>query len=457
MFYRKTIEALTRWKDTKEKSLLVYGARQVGKTTLIRDFCERSFPSFAEINFASNARALELLLETRDLDDFLLKLSLLVPNDFLHGGVLFLDEIQEYYRARRKRIDIKPDFATKYVDVLTLAKPIAEQGAFRLILSGSMLGVSLFDVNLNPTGYVQNLTMYPMDFEEYLLAMGVDQGLITRLSNAFHQNEEVDPSLNENMLSLFREYMLVGGMPEAVKTYKEKKSFSALRLVHESILDWYRKDIVKYAPLDSRLIIAEMFELLPSEIAAKNRKFVKSHLDVKNFKNLDLKDRYLWLSSAGIAIPIHNVTNPAFPLRLSQDSKLVKLFASDVGLLSSCLFDDEAKALLLQNEAKADFGAVYENVVAEELLTHGHRPYYHSLKKEGEVDFILEKGLDVLPIEVKSGKGGERFTYPHPSLNRLLESHPEIEMAYVFGNTNVFSESPRIKNYPLYMIDFLRR
>ena len=456
MLQRKVTSQLERWKRSSNNALLVYGARQVGKTTAIRDFCSSAFHKTAEINFSFDAHATSLFLEVKNLKDFEATLALLLGYDPQEGDVVFFDEIQVYYEARQRAIAANPEFANRSTDLLTLAKPIAEQGKYRLILSGSLLGVTVFGINLNPTGFVDEITMYPMDFEEFLWADKVPETFISQAKSCFEQFAPMGEELNGFFLAEYRKYTVVGGLPEAVRRYVETKSLADASLAQQSVLSWYRKDIIKYAPAGSRLIILEMFQILPSEVNAKNKKFVKSHMDVPNFKNLDLKDRFLWLSSAGIALPVYNVDNPVSPLRSSVNCKTVKLFSNDVGLLVNQLFEGELQDSLLLPSSGFDFGAVYENAAATQLLCHGFLPYYHSNKKGGEIDFLIEKDLQVLPIEIKSGKPNERGLYEHKALDHYLESNPG-KIGYVFGNTNVFSERPNIRNYPIYMLEFLSK
>lgn len=212
-----------------------------------------------------------------------------------------------------------------------------------MILSGSLLGVSIFSVNLNPTGYLRKITMYPMDFEEFLLANNINQNVIDDVKKGFIDKKPISSSIHELFLDLFNKYIFIGGLPAAVQGYVDDKSIELTSNALDSIDDWYKGDIIKYANKEDRLIILEMYNLLASEITMKNRKFVKSHLDVPNFKNLNLKDRFLWLKNAGIAIPTYNVTNPVYPLKISEDSKIVKLFFSDVGLLTHHIFGKEEK------------------------------------------------------------------------------------------------------------------
>ena len=225
----------------------------------------------------------------------------------------------------------------------------------------------------------------------------------------------------------------------------------------DNVNNWYKEDIIKYASKEDRLIILEMYNLLSSEISMQNRKFIKSHLDVPNFKNVDLRDRFLWLKSAGIALPTYNVSNPVFPLKISEDSKLVKLFMGDVGLLSYQLFDRDAKTKLVIDGSLFDLGALYENAVAELLTAHGYDTYFHSTKKHGEIDFIIENNTKIYPIEIKSGKMGRFNRYFHPALDNVLSVHKEIEEAWLFGINNIQKENNTIIMFPIYMIDFVRK
>ena len=458
MLFRKKINDLSLWKEKETTALLIDGARQVGKTTLIREFI-KGFNRSIEIDFTKNAEALSLLLEIRNYEDFTNRLSIISPITLQsRDDVLFLDEIQYYYEARANRIKEDPTYKERYIDIITLAKEIADRGQFRLILSGSMLGTTLFSINLNPTGYLRKMTMYPMDFEEFLLASGIASGLIDEIKGYFHEKKPVPESLHEYLLSKFREYIFVGGFPKAVECYLQDKTLELTSDALSSIDLWYREDISKYSEVSDRLVILEMYDILASEITMKNKKFVKSHLDLPNFKNLDLKDRFLWLKAAGIAIPTYNVTNPVVPLKISQDNKIVKLFMGDVGLLTYRLFDNAAKRKLIQDAKGIDLGAIYENAVAELLTGHGYPPYFQSTKKRGEIDFIIESNLKVIPIEIKAhGPDKQDGEFSHPALTNLLIDHPEIKESWLFGHTNIRYETPKICLFPIYMIDFVAR
>ena len=371
---------------------------------------------------------------------------------------MFLDEIQYYYEIRESRIAKDPSFKERYIDIITLSKEICNRGQFRLILSGSMLGVSLFNINHNPTGYLKEITMYPMDFEEFLLANNISESIIDEIKESFISKKVVPESLNNLLLKKYNEYLFIGGYPLAVQGYVEDKDLYLTSSALDNIDNWYSQDIIKYASKEDRLIILEMYNIMPSEISKKNKKFVKSHLDVPNFKNLDLDDRYLWLKNAGIAIPTYNISNPIYPLELSKDYKIVKLFMSDVGLLTHKLFDKEEKKKMLVDSSDIDLGSIAENAVAELLTAHGYKSYFQSNKKRGEVDFIIEKNMNMIPIEIKSSKPNiNTGLYEHNALNNLLSAHEEIKESWVFGLNNVKQENDRIWMFPIYMTEFIRK
>ena len=458
MLYRKVIREFENWKNKEKSALLVKGARQVGKTRLIEEFI-KTFDNFIEIDFTKNTEALSLLLEVKHYDDFINRLSL-ISSTKLNGqnDVLFLDEIQYYYEIRESRIAKDPSFKERYIDIITLSKEICDRGQFRLILSGSMLGVSLFNINHNPTGYLKEITMYPMDFEEFLLANNISESIIDEIKESFISKKVVPESLNNLLLKKYNEYLFIGGYPLAVQGYVEDKDLYLTSSALDNIDNWYSQDIIKYASKEDRLIILEMYNIMPSEISKKNKKFVKSHLDVPNFKNLDLDDRYLWLKNAGIAIPTYNISNPIYPLELSKDYKIVKLFMGDVGLLTHKLFDKEAKKKMLVDSSDIDLGSIAENAVAELLTAHGYKSYFQSNKKRGEVDFIIEKNMNIIPIEIKSSKPNMNTgLYEHNALNNLLSAHEEIKESWVFGLNNVKQENDRIWMFPIYMTEFIRK
>jgi predicted AAA+ superfamily ATPase len=454
---RKIEEKLKDWKETRNQALLVKGARQIGKTYIIEHFIKKEFKSYKEVNFANNPLALEAFSTLKDYSDFKLKLALIFGDiDDSRDSVIFFDEIQLVYRHREELKINKPESLYATVDPITLIKEVVQKEKRRYIFSGSLLGINMEGILLNPIGYMDVFKMYPLDFTEFLWAKGISSTVIDNLKKCFINREKVDNSIHTKMLSLFHEYILVGGMPEAVNNYINNNNFPRVSNIQEQIIGFYHRDIVTYTNISERLAIQEVFDAIPSELSSKNKRFKKNKLDLKNAKNLDLSDRFLWLTKAGVALPTYNVTDVTYPLKLNEQRKTLKLFLNDVGMLSSILLTDDTKKKLLNNEINVNYGAPFENVVAQELMCHGYSPlYYFNSKKMGEIDFVLENNENILPLEIKSGKSKENSTYDHKALDNVLIKHPNIKEALVFSEENTFSENKVITNLPIYLIEFL--
>ena len=455
---RKIEQRLLKWKNTRFQALLVKGARQIGKTYSIETFLNKEYKVVKEVNFANNATALEAFSNLKNYEDFEVKLALIfgdVTND--DKSVVFFDEIQLIYRRRDEMVKRDPKSCDGTVDIVTLIKDVASKDKRRYIISGSLLGVNMEGVLLSPAGYMDVIKMYPMDFEEFLWAKGISKILIAELRKNFEECVSVDKTIHEEMLSLFREYVLIGGMPEAVKKYIKNSDFGEVTLAQEQILGYYHRDIVTYTSIDERLAVQEVFDTIPSEIDAKNKRFIKTKLDLVNVKNLDLSDRFLWLDKAGVVLPVYNVADVTYPLRITEQRKTLKLFLSDVGLLSCLLLGEEGRKKMLLGDIKVNYGAPFENVVAQELSAHGFAPlHYWNNKKSGEIDFVVEDNNEILPLEIKSGKSNGDSLYNHRALNNCLEGHKKIKKALVFSSENTFKETKTIINYPIYFISFLK-
>ncbi|MCD8363423.1 MAG: AAA family ATPase [Lachnospiraceae bacterium] len=434
MIFRKIERELQHFfSSEKRKALLVTGARQVGKTYIIEKAGKAAFESFVEINFIENAQARELFENAADTETLLLRISAVANAPLIPGKTLiFLDEVQECR------------------EIVTAIKFLVEEGSYRYILSGSLLGVDLKDIRSVPVGYMDILEMYPLDLEEFALANGVSDRVLGALRTAFDERRPVDSLIHEKMMELFRLYLIVGGMPAAVQTYRETKNLQEVVRVQQSIVTLYKKDIAKYDP-ENKLYLEEIFDLIPSELNAKNKRFILKRLN-ENFKFSRYHHSFLWLADAGVALPVFCVEEPTAPLLLSRSTNLFKLFLADVGLLAS-MYMDGIQVRILNRETEVNFGSVYENVVAQELKAHGFDLYYFNSKKQGELDFVLEQGGEVLPIEVKSGKDYER----HAALCNVMKNERyHIPVAYVFHNGNV-SVSDRVVYYPVYMLMFLEK
>ena len=432
MIERKVEQRLERFRQ-EDKALLITGARQVGKTFIIREFGKQAYQSFIEINFLEDKTAASLFENARDSRDLLLRLSAIADKPLIPGQTLiFFDEVQEC------------------PEIVTAIKFLVEEGSYRYILSGSLLGVDLKDIRSVPVGYMDIVQMYPLDFEEFALANRVSPNVIDALREAFEEKRPVDAVVHERMMALFRLYLVVGGMPAAVMKYLETNNLRDVIGEQQAIIALYKKDIARYDP-EEKLYLEDIFDLIPSELNCKNKRFILKNLN-ENFKFSRYSNSFLWLKDAGVALPIFCVAEPTVPLRLSKSSNLFKLFLSDVGLLAS-MYMDHIQVKILNGEKSINFGAVYENAAAQELKAHGFDLYYFNSKKQGELDFLIERNGHVLPIEIKSGKDYTK----HAALSNVLANEDyDIPEAYVFQNDNV-SQTGKITYYPIYMLMFVEK
>lgn len=434
MLERKiTKELETFYTGENRKALLITGARQVGKTYIIREFGRKNFDSFVEINFIENKPARELFMNATGSRDLLLRLSAIAEQPLIPGKTLiFLDEVQECK------------------EMVTAIKFLVEEGSYCYILSGSLLGVELRDIRSVPVGYMEIREMYPLDFEEFARANGVSQRVMDALQESFQSKTPVDPVVHEKLMEVFRLYLVVGGMPAAVMQYLKTNNLKVVIQEQRGIITLYKRDIAKYDP-DNKLYIEDIFDLIPSELNAKNKRFILKDLH-DTFKFSRYSNSFLWLANAGVALPTHCVSDPEYPLKLMRSPNLFKLFLADVGLLASMYMDD-VQIKILNREKDINFGSVYENVAAQELKAHGFDLYYFNSKKQGEVDFLVEQGGEVLPIEIKSGKDYTK----HAALSNILQNAQYgIKNAFVFHNENL-STNGKITYYPIYMLMFVKK
>ncbi len=439
MLKRKFEEKLNRWLQTN-KVLLVDGARQVGKTYSIDAFCKSHFENYVSINLALNIEAVKAFSQAKSVKDFLLVISAFGDSPLIpKKTVVFIDEIQ----------------LAKDVDFQTMAKGLAMDGRYRFIFSGSLLGVTTFNIALEPTGYLYEETMYPMDFEEFLWANNVQEPVLEEMRTAFKNKKTVPSFIHTKLMDLFYRYLMIGGFPEVVNTYIQTNDLAATHLIHKAIETYYKKDITKYAAEMDRPYIISAYDLLPSELSSKTKRFILSRID-KNYSILRCQNDFLWLKDAGIAIPVYNVDKPKIPLLLTKNNHLLKLFANDVGLLCYRLLETGIQEKILAHEKDINFGGIFENAVAQELLCHGfgfNKLFYFSSKKQGEVDFLITYKNEVLPIEVKSGKDYKR----HSALNNLLSNKEYgIEKAIVFADCNLEISNEKLY-LPIYMVALLQQ
>lgn len=416
--------------DRKE-ALMVTGARQVGKTYIIRECAKEIYKNIVEINFVENQQAVKLFANITGSKDILLRLSALTDVPMIPGETLiFFDEVQEC------------------PEIVTAIKFLVEDGQYRYILSGSLLGVELKDIRSVPVGYLSILEMYPLDFREFCEANRVSQTVMDKLKECFEKKQPVDELIHEKMMELFRLYLIVGGMPAVVDAYIRTNNLKEVLRIQQGIVQLYYKDIAKYDK-DNKLYLDEIFSLIPSELNNKNKRFIMKDLN-ENFRFSRYENSFIWLKEAGVALPVYCVQEPEIPLLLSKSTNLFKLFLSDVGLLAS-MYVDGLQLKILNREKDINFGAIYENAAAQELKAHGFELYYFNSKKQGELDFVIEYKGNVLPLEIKSGKAYTR----HNALDNVLKDERyAIPQALVFCNENI-STVDKIVYLPIYMIGFL--
>lgn len=458
MLKRKIDAYLGNWLKIRKTALLVDGARQVGKTYSITQFGQKNFKNFININFAERTDLIDLFVQLRNSQQVLINLSAIAGESLVENETLiFFDEIQLLYQ-RREYLKQHNQLDLNTQDLISSMKTLVIDGKYRFILSGSLLGILVNDITLIPTGYLDEYRMFPLDFEEFLWSASVGNDAIEYLHQCFINKEKVDEPINKLFLEYFRQYILIGGMPEAVNTYRETQNLFVLQTIQEQIRYKYTYDITTYLNnIEKKLYLREIYEAIPSELNSKNKKFMSSHVvDSSYLKRRLVNDDFIWLTSAGVAIADYNVTEPILPLNLSKEHKTLKLFMNDVGLLTSALCSTGVREKLLKNEAEINYGAPYENAIAQELYAHGYHKnlYYYNSKKHGEVDFIIEYQNIVLPIEVKSGKPNSLSYYNHSALNNIIQLY-DLEQAFVLGECNVLRENDFIYQLPVYMIMFI--
>lgn len=432
MLKRKIDRYIRNYYDTTRNALLITGARQIGKTYSIREF-GKSFKSFVEINFIDHPEAVDVFKGAKSSADILLRLSAMTTIPLIKGETLiFFDEVQ------------------KCPDIVTAIKFLVDEGSYRYILSGSLLGVELKDLRSEPVGYMGVKDMYPLDFEEFISCVGINDKVIDSLRTAWERRTPVDDFIHTKIMELFRLYLVVGGMPAAVNKYIESNNMQEVMIIQQDIIRLYKRDIAQYDP-DNKLYIEEIFNLIPPELNAKNKRFILKRLN-ENAKFERYQNSFLWLKNAGVALPVYNVEEPKIPLLLSRSRNLFKLFQNDIGLLAA-QYAEGIQLRIIKGDKDINFGSIYENAVAQELVAHGLEPYYYNNKKRGELDFVIELGGKVLPIEVKSGKDYDT----HRALSNIMDCREyDLPEAVVFNNDNLRRDD-NIVYAPIYMVMFLER
>ena len=440
MLYRKISKEIeAHLTSSLDKILVLEGARQIGKSFIIREVGRKLFKNFVEVNFAEDGEGPQHFKNIHSTEAFYFNLSMVAGNQLGNADdtLIFLDEIQVY-----------PQY-------LTMLKFFRQERRYRFIASGSLLGIALRSTTSIPIGSIIRKQMYQLDFEEFLIANNFNTDAISVLRTKFQNRESLSEEQHQHLLGLFRRYLLVGGMPDAVNVYLETHNIVKVREIQESIRVLYGDDASKYEQNSQKhLLIRRIYDMIPSQMENKKKRIVAKDIrDKEGDRFMQYQDEFEYLISSGITLDVHAVSNPRFPLSESVHKNLLKLYLNDVGMLTAQLYRNNLRPVL-DDERSVNLGAVYESAVAQQLKANGHRLFYYDNRKKGEVDFLVDdySSTSILPIEVKSGKD---YTV-HSALNNLL-STPDyhVHSAIVLSNDRIVRQKGSILYLPVYFTMFL--
>lgn len=440
MLYRKITSYIEDYlKSDTDKILILEGARQVGKSFSIREAGTRLFPNYVEINFVEDDEGEQLFKNIHKKEDFYLTLSMIAGDKLSDrdNTLVFFDEIQHY-----------PQY-------LTMLKFLREDGRYRYIASGSMLGITLQDTTSIPVGSILRKEMFQLDFEEFLIANGFGIEAITMLRHAYENRQSLSEENHNHVLDLFRRYLLVGGLPDAVNTYLDTHNIVRVREVQDGIRSLYADDASKYEKEHSKkLLVRRIYEMIPSQMENKKKRIVAQEIRGKEGDRFSqYQEEFEYLVSSGIALAVHAISNPHFPLSESLQKNLLKLYLNDVGLLTGLLYHNNIRPVL-EDVRSINLGSVYESVVAQELRAHGHKLFYYDNRKQGEIDYLIDDhiAMSAHPIEVKSGKD---YT-AHSALNNLLKNPDyHIQRGTVISNERKIYQEGKVTYMPVYFVMFM--
>ena len=440
MLYRKITSYIEDYlRSDSDKILILEGARQIGKSFSIREVGTRLYSNYVEINFVEDDEGEQLFKNIHKKEDFYLTLSMVAGDKLSHRNdtLIFLDEIQHY-----------PQY-------LTMLKFLREDNRFRYIASGSLLGITLQDTTSIPVGSITVKEMFQLDFEEFLIANGVGADAIASLRHSYNNRQSLSEEYHNYVLDLFKRYLLVGGLPDAVNTYLNTHNIVKVREVQDDIRSLYGSDASKYEKEHSKkLLIRRIYEMIPSQMENKKKRVVAQDIRGKKGDRFDqYKEEFEYLISSGISLSVHAISNPHFPLSESLQKNLLKLYLNDVGLLTGLLYRNNIRPVL-DDVCSINLGSVYESVVAQELRAHGHKLFYYDNRKQGEVDYLVDDHLSMAPhpIEVKSGKD---YTI-HSALNNLMKNPDyHILSSTVISNEREVHQDGNITYLPVYFVMFI--
>lgn len=423
-----------------DKILIVDGARQIGKSYIIRHVGQRLFKNYIELNMEADKVGARLFAEAKTTSDFYMALSTIAGDKMgdKASTLVFIDEIQAYDH------------------LLTMLKFLRDEDRFNYIASGSQLGITLKQTSSIPLGSIRILHMYPMDFEEFLIANGVGSTFIDEMRTRFLRQEALPEALHNRIFDLFRKYLIVGGMPDAVNSFVSTQNILEIRSIQQNIHHLYGVDASRYESVNKRLRIQRIYEMVPSNMENRKKRIVAQQIEGKTGKRMaDYANEFDYLISSGITLEVKAISKPSFPLIENSGKNLLKLYLNDVGILTGILYRNNIMPII-SDERSTNLGSVYETVVAQELRAHGFNLFYYDNKKNGEVDYLIDDydNMSVAPIEVKSGKDYN----VHSALNHFLQVEEyNIRKAYVFSNTRETSTTNGITYLPIYYVMFLQQ
>ena len=441
MLYRKITKRIEEYfSSASDRMLLIDGARQIGKSYIVRYVGEKMFSNYIEINMEEDKLGDRIFADAKTTKDFYMALSVVAGDKMKEreNTLVFIDEIQAYDH------------------LLTLVKFLMQERRFTYIASGSLLGVTLKNTQSIPIGSLDVCHMYPMDFEEFLYANGVGEVAVEAMRESFDKQKALSEAMHNKIMDLFKKYLLVGGLPKAVETFVESRNVVEFRSIQREAHELYGVDASKYeAEHNKRLKIRRIFDMIPSNLENKKKRVVITDIEDKKWKRSnDYLDEFDYLISAGITLEVKAISTPTYPLVEHSGKNLLKLYLNDVGILSGIFYHNNIKAVMSDMKS-INLGSVYETVVAQELKAHGYDLYYYDNKKNGEVDFLIDDAdnLSNIPIEVKSGKD---YTV-HSALDRFISNEDyNVKRAYVLSNEREVFAEEGIIYIPIYYIMFFR-
>lgn len=437
MLYRKIENTIREHLKSDEKILIIDGARQVGKSFIIRYVAQEMFSNYIEINLLEDYLSNGIFGKVRSVEDFYLQVSMIAGDRMKDkdNTIIFLDEIQAYPH------------------LLTLMKFLKQDDRYTYIASGSLLGVTLAKTSSIPMGSITVKHMYPLDFEEFLYANGFNEYAINAIEAKFRSGESLDEATHDTVMKLFKKYLLVGGLPDAVNSYLKDYNIVNVRTIQNEIHEFYGADASKY-DAENKLKIRRIYDMIPSTLENKKKRIVIKDIDgIKGRTFAYYRDEFDYLINAGIALEVKAISTPTFPLIESSGKNLIKLYLNDVGILTGILYGNNVRAIM-DDERSINLGTVYESVVASELKAHGKNLFYYDNRKNGEVDYLIDDydSLSAVPIEVKSGKD---YTV-HSALDRFVSNADySVKKAFVLSNSREVKADGKIIYLPIYYVMFM--